>query len=110
MMVAGGYLFLSSVRVYNMFSMGYPLFHWGPMRVTSGMTLFPLIIGVGMVFFNARSIAGWLLAVLSLVAICAGVIASVQFSLASMSLFELLVILVLFVGGAGLFLGSLKSR
>ena len=101
---------MSSVRVYNIFSMGYPLFHMGAMRVTSGMTLFPLMIGVGMIFFNARSILGWLLAILSLVAICAGVIASVQFSLAGMSLFELLVILVLFVGGAGLFLRSLKPR
>lgn len=109
MMIAGGYLFLGSIRVYNVLSFGYGLFSVGPVRMTTGMTLIPLVIGVGMIFYNARNWLGWLLALGSFVAILVGVIASIHFSLRGMSLFELLGILVLFIGGLGLFLGSLRS-
>ncbi|WP_243309908.1 hypothetical protein [Fundidesulfovibrio agrisoli] len=109
MFIAGGYLFLKSIRVYHIFSFGYPLMSFGGMRLTSGMILIPMVIGIGMIFHNARNPLGWLLGIGSLVAVCAGVIASIEFSLAGMSLFDLLVILVLLVGGLGLFLGSLRS-
>ncbi len=109
MMIAGGYLFLSSIRVYNLFSFGYGLFSMGGLRVTSGMTLLPLVLGIGLIFSNSGSILGWLLAAGSLIAICVGVIASIQFSLAGMSLFELLVIFVMLAGGAGLFFSSLRD-
>ena len=108
MMIAGGYLLLASIRVYNFFSMGYCLYSFGAFRLTAGMTMLPLAIGIGMVFYNARNWLGWLLLLGSLLAIVVGVIASIQFSLRSMSLFDLLVILVLFLGGAGLFLSSLR--
>ncbi len=108
MMIAGGYLFLTSIRVYNLFSLGYSLYAFGSFRLTAGMTMLPLAIGIGMVFYNARNWLGWLLLLGSLLAIVVGVIASIQFSLRSMSLFDLLVILVLFLGGAGLFLSSLR--
>jgi uncharacterized protein len=108
MIIAGGYLFLNSIRVYNFFSMGYSLYAFGPVRLTTGMTLIPLAIGIGMVFYNARNWFGWLLLLGSLVAICVGVIASIHFSFSSMSLFDLLVILVLLIGGFGLFLSSLR--
>jgi hypothetical protein len=108
MMIAGGYLFLNSIRVYNFFNMGYTLYTFGPVHFTTGMTLLPLAIGIAMVFYNARNWLGWLLLLGSLVAICVGVIASVHFSLQSMSLFDLLVILALLMGGLGLFLSSLR--
>lgn len=109
MMIAGGYLFLSSIRVYHLFNFGYSLFNFGGVHLTTGMTLIPMILGIAMIFYNASNPFGWLLGIGSLVAICVGVIASVQFSFASMSLLDLLIILVLFVGGAGLFLSSLRS-
>ncbi|KHK03941.1 hypothetical protein [Desulfovibrio sp. TomC] len=110
MMVAGGYLFLSSIRVYNFFTMGYSLYAFGPVRLTTGMTLLPLGLGIVMIFYNARNILGWLLFLGSLLAVGVGVIASIRFSLAGMSLFDLLVILTLLLGGLGLFLSSLRSQ
>ncbi|BAH75352.1 hypothetical protein [Solidesulfovibrio magneticus] len=110
MMVAGGYLFLSSIRVYHFFNMGYSLYTFGSFRLTTGMTLLPLGLGIVMIFYSARNILGWLLFLGSLLAICVGVIASIRFSLASMSLFDLLVILTLLLGGLGLFLSSLRSQ
>lgn len=110
MMVAGGYLFLSSIRVYHLFNLGYSLYAFGPVRLTTGMTLLPLGLGLAMIFYNAKNVLGWLLFLGSLLAICVGVVASIHFSLASMSLFDLLVILTLLLGGLGLFLSSLRSQ
>jgi uncharacterized protein len=109
MCIAGGYLFLSAIRITHGFILGRVFFHVGPAPLTGGLILLPLALGVGMIFWNARNPLGWLLALGSLVALCAGVIASIQFSLAGMSLFELLVILVLLCGGAGLLLASLRA-
>lgn len=109
MLIAGGYLFLSAIRVHHMFTFGYSLYSMGPVHLTTGMTLIPLALGIGIIFYNARNPFGWLLGLGSLIAICVGVISSIQFSMHGMSLLDLLIILTLFVGGAGLFLSSLRS-
>jgi len=109
MMVAGGYLFLHNIHVSVRFGLGYMFFSvWG-VGITSGMVLVPFIFGVGMIFYNSRNLLGWGLAVASLVMLSFGVIAQTRFQLRSMTAFELLTILVLLVGGIGLFLSSLRS-
>jgi hypothetical protein len=110
MMAGGGYLFLQNIQVSLGFGLGYQYFSaWG-MGITSGYVLFPFLFGVGMIFYNASNILGWLLAVVSLAMLAFGVIAQTRFHLHNMSAFELLTILVLLVGGIGLFLSSLRSR
>jgi len=54
MAVAGAYLITNRVVVVSSFwsAWGYNLF---------GLTLLPLIVGIGILFFNGKSIAGWLL-------------------------------------------------
>ncbi len=108
MMCGGFYMLLNAISVTSNFGMGMRLFGWGGFGITSGMVMIPLIIGVGMVFYNSRNYLGWLLAFGSLAAMIFGVIASVQFNLRTMSAFDLIVILVLAVGGLGLFLRSLR--
>lgn len=109
MMVAGAYLFLDAIRVTHHFHLGNSLYNFGAFRLTTGMTLIPLIFGIGLIFYNARNPLGWILAIASLVMISFGVIASIQFRLRNMSAFELIMILILFVGGTGLFLSSLRK-
>ncbi len=109
MLIGGGYLFLNSVNVSNSFGMGYRLFSVGGMGITSGFVLIPFIIGTGMVFFNAKNYLGWFLMLGSLVMLGFGIITSLHFSMRRMTLFELLSILILGVGGLGLFLSSLRS-
>ena len=109
MMVGGGYLFLSSITVVNNFSLGYRLYRLGNLNVTSGMVLIPFLFGVGMIFYSSKNFWGWILAVGSLVALALGVISSISFRMQPMSVFELLVMLVLMVGGFGLFLSSLRA-
>lgn len=109
MMVAGGYLFFDAIRVTHGFHMGYRLYSFGGFHLTSGMVLVPFIFGIGIIFYNSKNFIGWLLSSASLVMLAFGIISSIQFRLRSMSAFELITILVLAVGGLGLFLSSLKN-
>jgi hypothetical protein len=109
MMAGGGYLFLTSIQVVHHFHFGYRLFGIGSMPITSGMVMIPFIFGIGIIFYNAKNLLGWLLALGSLVMLGFGVISSINFRMRSMSAFELIVILVLMIGGIGLFFRSLRS-
>lgn len=109
MFVAGMYLLLKSIYVQHSFGFGSAFYSLGGFSITSGMLLIPFIIGVGMLFFNYKSIVGWLLTGGSLIALIVGVISQIQFTLAGMSAFDILVILVLIAGGLGLFLSSFRS-
>ena len=114
MACAGCYLLLSNSVVSNGFSMGYSLYRvpfgtGGGFGVTSGGLLIPFMFGVGWIFYNAKSVWGWLLAAGSLGAIVMGVIMSLSISIRTMSLMDLVIILVLLVGGLGLFARSLRG-
>jgi len=107
MMCGGFYLLLNGIVVSSAFGWGTRLFGIGGVGVTGGIILVPLIIGVGVIFYNARNALGWLLALGALAAMVFGVIASLNLSLRSMTAFELICILVLAFGGLGLFFRSL---
>ena len=110
LMIIGGYLFLKSVYV------SYGLSLWGPLAsvygwdLNGGIILIPAMIGVAMIFRSGGSVIGWLLAVGSVLALVAGIVASLRFSLHGMSLLDLLVVLGVFAAGAGLFARSLRSH
>lgn len=108
MICAGGYLLLTAIVVRPSFSFGSVAFSVGGLPVTSGMVLIPFLFGVGIVFYNGASKIGWALVLGSLIALIVGVIANLNLRLVGMSAFELLTILVLLVGGVGLFLRSLR--
>ncbi len=113
MFSAGIYLLLHSIGVANPFGFGYGLYHFGffggTWSITSGMILIPMFFGVGLVFYSSRNWIGWMLAGGSLVALVAGVLMNLRFVMKPMSLFELLCILTLSVGGLALLLRSLRD-
>lgn len=109
MFCGGLYLLLNSIHVSSNFGFGARLYSVGGYGITSGMVMIPFMFGVGIIFYSARNPLGWLLAVGSLLALIFGVISSVRFNMRHMSAFDLIVILVLTVGGLGLFLRSLKN-
>jgi hypothetical protein len=76
---------------------------------TFGLTLIPLIFGIGFLFFDGSSKAGWVLTIIGTVFIFAGILLSLRLTWARTSLFDLLVMIVLFVGGLGLMARSLKG-
>lgn len=114
MMCVGGYIFLSKIMVTSGalaggFGFGSRLYSAGGFNVTGGMIFIPFIIGVIMIFWNSRNPFGWILSALSVIALIGGIIASISMRLMPMSAFDILVLLVLMGGGAGLFFSSLKS-
>ena len=112
MMCSGFYLLFNAITVRSAFGLGMGLYGFSAfgtqVSVTTGMVLVPFMFGIGMMFYNSKNKVGWLLTGGSLVALGFGVIASIQFSLRSMSAFELITILVLAIGGLGLFLRSFR--
>ncbi len=103
MLAGGGYLLLQNIVVGSFGLFGYPLYNaWG-MQLTSGYALIPLIFGIGTLFYGLRTL-GWTLIIASAAAIFFGVLAEMRITFRTMSLFELIVILTLVAGGAGLML------
>lgn len=102
MAVAGAYILTTRVTVTSAF---WSL--WG--YNTFGLSLLPLIIGVSLLFFNGKSIAGWLLLFAGVVIIFTGILMNLQIYFQPTSLFNTLVMLVLLAGGIGLIARSLKS-
>jgi hypothetical protein len=110
MMCGGFYMLLNAITVSSNFGLSSRLFGFGNnVGVTGGMIMTPFIFGIGLIFFNSKNILGWLLTFGSITALIFGVISSVSFNLRTMTSFELIVILILAVGGLGLFLRSLKK-
>jgi hypothetical protein len=99
----GGYLLANQVSVVGSYWSFYG-------TNTFGVTLLPLLFGVGLLFWNGRSIAGWVLTIAGALFIFAGVIANMHIYFRPLSLFNTLVMLVLFVGGLGLIARSLQPH
>ncbi|HTS24543.1 MAG TPA: hypothetical protein VMH81_01635 [Bryobacteraceae bacterium] len=103
MTCVGGYLVTHRVSVVGSY-WGF----YGPS--TFGITLIPLLFGIGILFFNGRSTIGWLLTLGGACFILAGVIANMHIYFQATSLFDTLVMLVLLVGGIGMVARSMASH
>ena len=102
MIVAAGYWLLNQVIVYShpWRVFGYDAF---------GLSLVPLVLGIGLLFFDGRSPAGWLLTAAGVVVILAGVVSSMDIFFRPASLFSTLLILGLLAAGLGLVARSMRS-
>jgi hypothetical protein len=103
MAVAGGWLLTNQVTVTS----GY--WQWGGYN-SFGLSLIPLIAGIAVLFFNGRSVIGWLLTLCGTVIILAGIITNLEIYFRPTSLFNTLMMLALLAGGIGLVARSLKAR
>jgi len=102
MAVAGSYLLTTQVTVTSSY------WHfWG--YNTFGLSLIPLLMGIGLLFFNGRSIPGWLLTFAGVVIIFAGILMHLEIYFRPTSLFNTLLMLVLLVGGLGMVARSLRA-
>jgi hypothetical protein len=103
MAAIGGYLLLNQVTVTTGFwsLWGYNSF---------GLTLIPLLGGIGWLFFNGRSTVGWMLVMVGAALIFAGIIANLHIYFRPASLFDTLIMLGLLVGGLGLIARALRPH
>ena len=103
MSVAGAYLLTNQVTVTRGFwsIYGYNAF---------GLTLVPLLFRIGMLFFNGKSILGWLLTVAGIVIIFADIIVNLNIYFQPTSLFNTIIMLVLLVGVIGLIVRAIVAH
>jgi hypothetical protein len=103
MAIAGGYLLTNQVTVTSGF------WHVGGYNAF-GLTLLPLVIGIAFLFFDGKSVTGWILTIAGAVILFVGIIVNLDVYFRPTSLFNTLVMLVLLLGGIGLVARSLRPR
>jgi hypothetical protein len=103
MAVAGGWLLTNQVMVTSGFWAWF-----GPH--TFGLSLLPLVVGAGFLFFDGKSAAGWVLTVAGATIIVVGILANMRIYFERTSLFNTLVMLVLLAGGIGLMARGLRAK
>jgi hypothetical protein len=110
MACAGGWLLTNQVKVSSeYFASGLILPFVNYHMNAFGLSLIPFIIGIGLLFFDGKSVAGWLLTIAGLVIILVGILVSLHIYFQPTSLFNTLLMLVLLFGGLGLIFRSLKA-
>ena len=77
---------------------------------TFGITLLPMLLGIALLFWNGRSVPGWLLTAAGGLFIFAGVIANMHIYFQPTTLFNTIVMLILLVGGLGLIARALRPH
>ena len=103
MIAAGVYLVFSHVTVHTSF--------WrflGTPGQSFGLTLLPLLVGIGALFFNGSSRIGWVLLVGGVLLILAGVLMNLDVYFQPTSLWNTILMFGLIGGGVGLFAKGLR--
>lgn len=103
MAISGAYMLISRVIVTSGF------WNWSGYN-SFGLSLVPLIFGIAFVFFNGRSIIGWILIFISIVIIGSGILMNLQIYFQPTSLFNTVIMLILFASGIGLIARAVVSR
>lgn len=103
MAIAGAYLLTNQVTVSSgsWHLWGYNAF---------GLSLLPFIVGIGLLFFNGRSILGWILTIIGAVIVFAGILTNLDVYFRPTTLFNTLMMLVLLFGGVGLVARALRPQ
>ncbi|MBI2841191.1 MAG: hypothetical protein HYX75_22970 [Acidobacteria bacterium] len=99
----GAYLFMNQVEVTT----GYWRFYG---MNAFGLSLLPMLVGIGILFFNGRSASGWVLTLLGFGIIIAGVMMNMHIYFQPTSLFNTLIMLGLLAAGLGLIAKSLRPH
>jgi len=99
----GGYLLVNQVTVVGSYWNFYG-------ENAFGITLLPMLFGIGLLFWRGRSIVGWVLTIAGALFIFAGILANLHIFFRPTSLFNTIVMLVLLVGGLGLIARGLQPH
>ena len=100
----GLYLLFDRVTVHTSF------WRFSGLQNSFGVTLIPLLIGFGVLFFNGKSILGWVLTLGGLLFIVVGIIANMDIYFQRTSLMNTLIMLGLLAAGVGLVARSLRPH
>ena len=105
MSVAGGWLISNQVMVHGSFNLFGSIFGGGGF----GLTMLPLLVGVGMLFFNGKSFAAWLVTFAGIAIVLAAVLMNLQIWWRPTSLFNTVLMWGLLAAGLGMIFRSVRS-
>lgn len=75
-----------------------------------GLSLVPLLLGIGLLAFSGKSFIGWLLTLAGLAIIVAGILSNMSIYFVRTTLWEALIMLAMLAFGFGLMARSLRSQ
>ena len=99
----GGFMVFNNTTI----STGFSLFGYKP---NFGLVLLPLLIGIIMLFFNTKSIIGWILVILGLAIIILGILMGLRVYFHRVSLFEGIIMFGSIAAGIGCTLRGLYAK
>jgi len=105
MIAVGVYIVFDHVTVHTAFWR-----FWGGPNTSFGLTLLPLLGGIGVLFFNGRSMLGWVLTVGGITLILTGVLMNMDVYFRPTSLWGTIVMFGLIVAGLGVFARGLRAH
>lgn len=103
----GFFLLFSQVQVHSSY-WSFP-FLGGASR-SFGVTLIPLLFGIGVLFVNGKSMLGWFLTVGGLLLILAGILVNLDIHFQGASLMSTLIMFACIAAGLGLIVKSLRPH
>jgi len=103
MAVGGAYLLTQRVTVTSAFWS----FFGGH---TFGLSLLPLVVGAGVLFYDGKSRIGWILTAGGALIVLLGILLNLRIYFEPTTLFDTLLMLILLAGGLGLIARSLKPH
>ena len=103
----GCYLLFTHVQVHSSY---WNFMGFGGVGHSFGISLLPLLFGVGILFVNGRSVLGWLLAVGGLLFIVAGILVNLDIYFQRTSLMNTLIMLGMIAAGFGLIVKGLRPH
>lgn len=106
LLAAGIFLVFQNTRVMA----SWHVWRVGGIGVPSGAVAVPLLIGIGMLFYNAKSIIGWLLTIIGVVLLLVSIIFSIKIVFTTTSLFIYVLMFGAILAGTGLLLKALFTK
>ncbi len=96
LLLLGLFMLFQHVRVSSV-----PFYWWGiPVGQHMGYLLFPLMLGIGWIVYNSKSVWGWLITVVSLFLLVFTIISGLSLSFYPVTMIDLLIMLLPFSIGA----------
>ncbi len=111
LMLAGGlFMIFNNLSVTSSWGMGGYFFRIGSFGMPNGLVMFPIIVGVGMLFLMKRKIFGWVVVAVGIVIVLLSVLLSTQIHWRSTSAYVFIIMFGLTAAGAGLVLRELFRK
>ncbi len=103
----GFYLLFSHVQVHSSY---WNFMGGGGAGRSFGISLIPLLFGIGILFVNGKSVVGWLLSIGGLFFILAGILMNLDIYFQQTTLMHTLIMLFMIAAGLGLIVKGLRPH